>query len=158
MEILLLQDVTNVGKKDDLLVVGDGFALNYLLPRRLAIVATPVVRRRFGEAIKARAEQREKERQAQLGAATALAGKAVRFVRKVTKTGKLYGAISEENIVQALKEQYAIDIAPALIIVQEPIKSTGTVTVRADIAGQKVPITVVVEAEKAETKAKTKKM
>ena len=74
MDILLLHDVATVGKKSDLLTVKNGFALNYLLPRRLAIVATPTVRKLYAEAIKKRMEEKEQEKALQAGAAAALAG------------------------------------------------------------------------------------
>ena len=152
MEIFLLQDVANIGKKNDVLIVGDGFALNYLLPQRLAIVATPLVRRRFAEQIKVRAEDRERERQAQLGAVTALQGKAVRFARKATKANKLYGAITEANIAEELKLQHAITLPEAAILLSEPIKALGTFNIFVEVAGQKAPLTVIVEAEKKEAK------
>src|SRR2546423_12740961 len=100
MEILLLQDIAGIGKKNDLLVVGDGFALNCLLPQRKALVATPTVRKRYADQIRKRAEEKETDRQSQQQAAAALSGKAVQFTRKVTKTGKLYAAISEEQIAE----------------------------------------------------------
>ncbi|MFA6259652.1 MAG: bL9 family ribosomal protein, partial [Candidatus Peribacteraceae bacterium] len=62
MEVLLLQDINGVGKKNDLLIVGDGYALNFLLPQSKAIVATPTVRRRFSEQIRRRAMEVQKER------------------------------------------------------------------------------------------------
>ena len=96
MEVLLLQDVATVGKRNDLLTVGNGFALNYLLPKRLAIVATPTVRKLYAEAIKHRLEEKEQERAIQAGAAAAIAGKSITFTKKTTKTGKLYAAISEK--------------------------------------------------------------
>lgn len=149
MEVLLLQDVAQIGKKNDLLVVGNGFALNFLLPRRLAIVATPVVRRRFAEVIRKRAEARETEKQAQMGMATALQGKQLLFVKKATKTGKLYAAISAEALTEAFKEQLSLDVTADDIQISEPIKALGTATVSIILAGQSVNIPVVVKEEKA---------
>lgn len=149
MEVLLLQDVAQVGKKNDLLVVGNGFALNFLLPRRLAIVATPVVRRRFAEEIRKRAEARETERQVQMGVASALQGKQLKFSRKATKTGKLYAALSHESLSEAFKEQLDLDVAPDAIEVSEPIKALGTATVSILLAGQSVNVPVVVTEDKS---------
>lgn len=147
MEILLLHDVTNVGKKNDLVIVGDGYAMNFLLPRRLALVATPVVRRRFADVIRHRAEERERERQNQLGISASLRDKTVTLARKVTKTGKLYAAISEEAIAEAINEQLSIEIPATAIDVAEPIKATGTFTVSVELAGQVAPLKVTVTAE-----------
>lgn len=148
MEILLLQNVDKVGKKNDLLVVGDGYALNYLLPQRLAIVATPTVRRRYAEHIRRRAEEREREKVAQQGVMKALSGKTVRFSRKVTKTGKLYAAISAKAIVDALKEQHSMEIAVEDVNIPDHIKSTGTFEIELKVGEQTQLLAVVVEAEK----------
>lgn len=152
MEVLLLQDVANVGKKNDLLVVGDGFALNYLLPQRLALVATPVVRRRFADSIRKRAEEREREKSAQAGMVQALSGKTVSFVRKVTKTGKLYAAINEKNIADAMKEQLSVSVDEDAIELSEPIKAVGTFTAQVRAGDATQALKVVVQAEKAEAK------
>ena len=156
MEVLLLQDIKGVGKKNDLMVVGDGFALNCLLPKRVALVATPLVRRRYADAIRTRAEERERERQAKAGAAQALSGKIVTFTRKTTKTGKLYAAVSEEAIVSALKEQHSIEITAASVQINAPIKALGTFQVMLRLGDQNVPLSVSVQAEgaaKAQSKA-----
>lgn len=123
MEVLLLQDVNGIGKKNDLLIVGDGFALNCLLPKRMALVATPLVRRRFAESIRKRAEEKEGEKQAQVGAAKEISGKTVTFKRKVTKTGKLYAAITEDAIVEGLKEQHKITVDPNAVEIPAQIKA-----------------------------------
>lgn len=148
MEVLLLQDIAQVGKKNDLLVVGDGYALNYLLPHRLALVATPVVRRRYAEAIRKRAEEREMEKRSQQSTAAALTGKIVTFVKKATKNGKLYAAISEDAIAEALKEQHQLDVPAGAVVAAEPIKALGTFSVNVEIAGQTLPVQVKVSAEK----------
>lgn len=148
MEVLLLKDVPGVGKKNDLLVVGDGFALNFLLPKRAALVATPLVRKRYAEFIRRRAEERESERAVAAGAAQALSGKAVVFKKKVTKTGKLYAAITAENIAEALKEQHGVSVEETSIKIDEPIKATGTHQVLMQMGEQQVMVNVTVEAEK----------
>lgn len=149
MEILLLQNVAKIGKKNDLLMVGDGFALNYLLPRRLAIVATPTVRKRYAEQIKRRAEEKELEKKLQSGAAQALLGKSVIFKKKATKTGKLYAAISEKAIAEALKEQLGMEVQEADIEVPEAIKATGTFEVKVSLGELSQMVSVVVEAGEA---------
>lgn len=150
MEVLLLQNVAKLGKKDDLLVVGDGFALNYLLPSRQAIVATPLVRRRYADRIRNRAEEREKEKSSQEGAAKALAGKTITFKKKATKTGKLYAAISEKVLSEALRDQHGMDILAADIEIGQPIKSVGKSEITVRMGSQKLPVSVVVEAEAGE--------
>lgn len=148
MEVLLLQDIPGIGKKNDLLVVGDGFALNYLLPKRAALVATPLVRKRYAEFIRRRAEERESERSAVAGAVQALAGKTVTLRKKVTKTGKLYASITEKNIVEALKEQHELTVSEDAIRIDDAIKTTGAHQVMVQMSEQVVTINVMVEADK----------
>lgn len=147
MEILLLQDVPGIGKKDDLLVVGDGYALNKLLPNREALVATPTVRRRYAEQIRRRAEQRAKEMAVEQSAASAASNAKLTFARKVTKTGKLYAAISEKHLADELKKQLAIEVKESAINIAEPIKTLGSheVTVKLADAEQSVEVEVVQE-------------
>ena len=150
MEVLLLQDVAGIGKKNDLLVVGDGFALNHLLPKRAALVATPLVRKRYADLIRRRAEEREKEQEARAGMAQAISGKTVTFKRKTTKTGKLYAGITAEMIAEALKAEHNLEVAPDMIELDEHIKTLGSHPVSVKMNGQNLAITVVVEAEKGE--------
>lgn len=149
MEILLLQDITGVGKKNDLIQVGDGYALNHLLPRRAALVATPLVRRRYAELIRKRAEEREVERTAQAGTAQALMGKTVTIKRKATKTGKLYAGVTEAHVAEAIKDQLSIEVSEEAVRMDEHLKAVGTHSVRVMLAGQSLPLTVVVAAEAA---------
>ena len=144
MEILLLEDVTGIGKKNDLLVVGDGFALNFLLPQRKALVATPTVRKRYADQIRKRAEEKEHEKQLQADAAQAIAGKTVTFARKASKTGKLYAAIAEEQISKALAEQHSLTVAADAILLPEPIKMTGTFAVQVKMGAVQSTLSVVV--------------
>jgi len=147
MEILLLQDVNGIGKKNDLLVVGDGFALNFLLPERKALVATPTVRKRYADQIRKRAEEKESERQFRLNAAAALAGKSLTFTKKITKTGKLYAAISEDHIAKALKDEHGLEVSADSIILKEPIKAVGTFTAKVKMGDAEQSIAVTVKAE-----------
>lgn len=150
MEVLLLDDIAGVGKKNDLLVVGDGYALNFLLPHRRAIVATPTVRKRYAEQIRRRAEEREQERALRAGAAAAIVGKVVHFTRKVTKTGKLYGGISQKAIAEVLKKEHNLEVLVDAIQIPSPIKTTGTFSVNIKMGEQTENVQVIVEAEKVE--------
>lgn len=147
MEVLLLQDIATVGKRNDLLTVGNGFALNYLLPRRLAMVATPTVRKLYAEAIKRRLEEKEHERAMLTGAAAALAGKSLTFMKKATKTGKLYAALSEKAISEACKEQLNLAIPPEGISISSPIKALGTFTVTITLGAVEQPLTIIITAD-----------
>lgn len=152
MELLLLQDIVGIGKQNDIIVVGDGFALNCLLPERKALVATPTVRKRYADQIKRRAEEREHDRKMQLEAAGMITGKIVHFIRKVTKTDKLYAAISAKEISEALAAEHSVNISADKIQVTEPIKSVGNATVQVSIGDTMVPLLISVAREEAKVK------
>lgn len=154
MELLLLEDINGIGKRNDIIIVADGFALNHLLPSRKALVATPTVRKRYADQIKRRAEERETERKIQLEAVGALAGKTVHFMRKVTKGDKLYAGITAENISEALKTEHGLEIAAAKIEIAEHIKAIGNFTVSVKIGEQTYPLQVQVGKEEVAVKAK----
>jgi large subunit ribosomal protein L9 len=145
MEVLLLTDISGVGKKNDLIVVKSGFALNHLLPERKAIVVTPNVRKRYAEQIKTRAIEREREREIQLSLSNTLKSKVVHISAKASK-GKLYAAVSEEQIASALKEEYGIVIPADSITIADHIKKPGNHTVTVSVGAQTVSITIEVKA------------
>lgn len=147
MEVLLLQDIPGIGKKDDLLLVGDGYALNCLLPRRQALIATPTVRKRYAEEIRRRAVERQTEMDAKQSVAAAVAGKKITFTKKATKTGKLYAAITEKLIADALNEQHKIEIGEEAVKIEDQIKSVGEHKATIEIAGAAEDLTVLVSQE-----------
>ena len=156
MELLLLEDINGVGKRNDIIVVKDGFALNHLLPNRKALVATPTVRKRYADQIKRRAEEREHDRKMQLEAAGMLTGKVVHFMRKVTKTDKLYAAISAKDISDTLSTEHSINIPADKIQIGDPIKAVGNVTVQVQIGDQTYPLQISVAKEEAKAGSSTK--
>jgi large subunit ribosomal protein L9 len=149
MEVLLLQDIPGVGKKSDLIVVGDGYALNFLLPRHAALVATPLVRKRYADLIRRRAEDREAEKAMKSNAANAISGKTIVIVKKATKAGKLYAGITEALVLEEVKKQLGIDVKEDDLIMPEHFKTVGSHQVAVQMGDQKVQVTVKVEAEAA---------
>ncbi len=157
MEVLLLTDIAGIGKKNDLIVVKSGFALNHLLPNRKALVVTPNVRKRYAEQIKQRALERDQEKQLQTSLQTALGGKIVRISASVSPTGKLYAAVSDDAICDAIKKQYSTDVSPRFVSIPSPIKTVGNHMIRLTIGAQSVELTVEVTNEKAAAKKKEAK-
>jgi large subunit ribosomal protein L9 len=145
MEVLLLVDIPGVGKRNDIVVVKDGYALNHLLPTRKALVATPTVRQRYAEEIKRRASEREAEERMRRDLLGSLDGKIVVFEKRVTQTGKLYGAVALKEISEELKKQHQIVIPEEALIVSEPIKSVGTFPVSIRIGTARAQINVEVK-------------
>ena len=150
LEVLLLEDIPGIGQRSDIIVVREGFALNNLLPRRRAIVATPTVRKRYADHIKRRAEEKAREMDLARSAASLLKDKVLAFTRKATKNGKLYAAVSERMISEALHEQLQIEVAEAAVLIKEEVKSVGVHAVRVKIAGQELDLKVEVHPEQSE--------
>lgn len=147
MEVLLLSDIAGIGRKNDLIVVASGFALNCLLPERKAIVVTPGVRKRYAEQIKQRAVEKEKEREMQKSVAGALVGTIVKIETKASRAGKLYAAISESMIAEAMKAQHSLELPISTISIKEPIKTVGDHVVTITVGKQSTNLTVQVVPE-----------
>ena len=129
MKVILNQDVKGQGKKGQLVEVSDGYARNFLLPRKLA-----------GEA----AEKAEAE-----AIAEQLKGCTVKIYAKSGSGGRLFGAVTSKEIAECLKAQYGLDVAKSKIVQEEPIKSFGTYDLKCklgyEVAGK---LHVVVAEEK----------
>lgn len=156
MEVLLLTSIPGIGKKNDLIVVSDGFALNHLLPGRRALVVTPSVRKRYAEQIKERALEREREKQLQESIAKALGGKTLRFAVKAGKGGKLYAAVSEKMIADGLLKDFNVTVSSSHVKIASPIKSPGKHTVILELGAQSLTLPVEVTSEESKPKAKAK--
>ena len=126
MKVILLCDVKGTGKKDDILTVSDGFARNYLFPRKWAAEATPgavkeIERKRANEA-RLEAERRAEAQKT----ADFLKGKTINLQVKCGDKGRLYGSITNQEIADALKEQFGVEVEKRRIEC-EPIRQTGDV-------------------------------
>lgn len=147
MKVILLQDIKNLGRKWDTKEVSDGYARNFLLPKKLAEIAT-------GSALKEVERLKEKEAQAQkegLGKTQELAGilqgKEVVISAK-EKEGKLFGSISAKDIVKALKKDNII-LSPSAVELKSPIKEIGEYEVKIKLDhGIETQMSVVIEEAK----------
>lgn len=153
MKVILLQDVKGTGKKDQVLEVSDGFARNYLLPRKLAREATAEALNAI-EKSKQAAQYREDQRKAEAERkARDLKGKLVVVKGKMGEGGKLYGSITSAEVADALCQQHGVEVDKRKIELEEPIRSAGqtTFTVRLS-AGVTTRMLLNVVADKAKTK------
>ncbi len=132
MEIILKQDVANLGYKDEIVKVKNGYANNYLLPKGMAIIATPVNKKIHAENLRQRAHKEEAIRKNAETQQAALNGKNVKLVVKVGENGQLFGGISNIMVAEALKEQHNYDIDRKQIVV-ENIKAVGTYTAKVNV-------------------------
>ncbi len=132
MEIILKQDVANLGYKDEIVKVKNGYANNYLLPNGMAVIATPTNRKIHAENVRQRAFKEEKIRKDAEALQIALNGKVVRIAAKVGENGQLFGSISNIMVADALKEQHNYDIDRKQIVV-DAIKAVGEYTAKVNI-------------------------
>ena len=110
MKVILLQDVKGVGKKDEVVNASDGYARNFLFPKKLAVEATPGAMKGIEKMRKAEAD-REAERRAQASAvAEKLRGKAINMTAKTGAQGRLYGSITSAEVAAELKKQHGVEI------------------------------------------------
>ena len=110
MKVILLQDVKGVGKKDEIVNASDGYARNFLFPKKLAVEATPGAMKGIEKMRKAEAD-REAERRAQASAvAEKLRGKAINMTAKTGAQGRLYGSITSAEVAAELEKQHGVKI------------------------------------------------
>lgn len=145
MKVILLCDVKDSGKKDDIINVSDGFARNYLFPRKWAMEATPGAVKEI-ERKRAAEEKLEKERRAAAEAkAKELKDKVINIQAKCGAQGRIYGSITTQEIAAALKDQYGVEIDKRKIEC-DPIRQVGDVEANVILyTGVKAPMKVHVE-------------
>ena len=133
MKLVLLQDVKNVGKRGTLVDVADGYARNYLLPKKLAAPATDGVIRSLGkEAADLKAKKlREREQAQEL--AEELGSKILQIPVRVGENGKLFGSVTSQDIADAVKQQLGHSLDKKTIQLKEPLKTLGEHVVHAKI-------------------------
>jgi len=131
MKVIFNADVKGQGKKGELKEVSDGYARNYLLPRKLASEATADNINTFKLKEKAKAAQIQREKEEALANAKKLEAIQVVIKAKAGGAGKLFGAVTSAEISKALKEQFDIDIEKNKIVQPEPIKTFGSYSVKA---------------------------
>ena len=125
MKVILLQDVKGTGKKDQIVEASDGFARNYLIPRKMAREATAEALNAI-EKSKSADKHREDVRRAEAETkARMLKGQVVQLSVRGGENGKLFGSITSADIAEAVKEQSGADIDKKKIQLDSPIKQVG---------------------------------
>lgn len=126
MDIILTQDVKNLGYKNDIITVKPGYARNYLIPQGFAILATESARKILAENLRQQAYKLEKIKKDAEGVAAVLEGLTLRIPTKAGETGKIYGSVNNVQIANAIKEAKGIEIDRKQIMLDEnTIKETG---------------------------------
>ena len=146
MKVILLQDVKGKGKKGQMLEISDGYALNFLLPKKLAIEATPDAINTMRMNDKAAAEREAKERAEAVEISRKLREMTVVVTAKGGGAGKLFGSVTSQEIADALKAKSGIAIDKRKIVLSDPIKNVGTYTVQCKLGYEiTAPLTVKIE-------------
>ena len=149
MEVILKEDVLNLGFENDIVTVKNGYARNYLFPKRLAILATESNRKVLAENLKQRVRKLEQLRADAQTIANKLNEITVQVKIKASEEGSVYGSVTNILIAEAIKEQFRLDIdRKKIVIVGGNIKELGlhkvTVPLQKDITAE---ITIEVVAE-----------
>ena len=127
MEIILKEDVINLGYKGDILKVKSGYGRNFLIPTKKAILATESAKKMLAEDMKQRAHKLERIKNESLELAEKVKGITLTVGAKTSTTGKIFGAVGPIQIAEAFeKAGYAVD--RKVILLKEPIKEIGTYT------------------------------
>ena len=149
MKVILQQDVRGQGKKGQLVEVSDGYARNFLLPKKLAVAATAENVNTMKQQEKARKAQEAAEKAEAEALAKRLEELMVKIPAKAGEGGRLFGAVTAKEISDALSAQHGLNIAKAKLVLEEPIKACGSYQVKAklgyEISGT---VNVVVTEEK----------
>ena len=143
MKVILQQDVKGQGKKGQMVEVSEGYARNFLLPRKMAVPATADAINTMN--LKEKAKKAEEARQKALAEETAekLKECMVKLTARAGAGGKLFGAVTTKEISEGLQKQFGIDIPKQKLVLEEPIKAFGNYQVKARL-GYEVTATVYV--------------
>ena len=120
MEVILLEDVRTLGKKGQIVKINDGYARNYVIPKKLGIEATP---KNLND-LKLQKKREEKEAAEELAAT--IEDKSVTVYMKTGEGGRTFGTISTKEVAAAVKEQLGLEVDKKKMKLDEPIKTLGT--------------------------------
>ena len=146
MKVILLQDVKGKGKKGQMLEVSDGYARNFMLPKKLAIEATPDAINTMRMNDKATQERIAREKAEALATGKKLRELTVTVTAKGGGNGRLFGSVTNQEIADALAKQAGIKLDKRKIVIADPIKNVGTYTVTCKLGYEiSAPLSVKIE-------------
>ena len=133
MKVILQQDVRGQGKKGQLIEVAEGYARNFLLPRKLAVPATADAMNTMQLREKAKKAEDARLKAEAEAVSEKLKNCPVKVTARAGANGKLFGAVTSKEVSDALKEQHGIDLAKQKIVMDEPIKAYGSYELKAKL-------------------------
>ena len=146
MKVILMQDVKGKGKKGQMIEVSDGYARNYMLPRKIAVEATADAVNTMRMNDKAAAEKAAKERAEAMEISKKLRDMTLVVTAKGGGAGRLFGSVTNAEIADALAKKAGIKLDKRKIVISDPIKNVGTYTVTCKLGYEiTAPLTVKIE-------------
>ena len=133
MKVILQQDVKGQGKKGQLVDVSDGYARNFLLPKKLAVIATAENLNTMKQQEKARKAQQAAEKAEAEALSKKLESLTVKVAAKAGEGGRLFGAVTAKEISECLAQQHGLNIAKTKLVLDEPIKACGGYQIKAKL-------------------------
>ena len=127
MKVILLKDIKGTGKKDQIIEASDGFARNYLFPRKLAVEASASNLNAIENAKSAQSHRKEVERQEAQELAKKMGDMVVEIAVRAGENGRLYGKVTNQEVADALKAKYGMDVDKRKITV-DAVKNVGETT------------------------------
>lgn len=145
MRVIFLKDIPRVGKKYDIKEVNDGYAMNFLLPRKLAQNATPKAIAELEMRQKEIRLEREVQEDLLMKNLEEIKEKTIIIKGKANEKGHLFSAIHKKEILEAMREQHRAEISEEFIILEKPIKEVGEFEILISIKAKKSSLKLVVE-------------
>lgn len=124
MQVILIQDVANLGYKNDIVKVRDGYGRNYLIPRKLAVIASESAKKVLAENLKQQAHKLAKIKADAEALAEKLAQVVINIPAKVSETGKIYGSVTTAQLAEALEAQ-GLNVDRKVITIVDEVKELG---------------------------------
>lgn len=148
MKVVLLQDVEHLGKAGEIKDVSGGFGRNYLIPKGFAVLATPGQIKQAEQRLAAEQRRAEAARRDAEAIAARLNGQTITFIVKVGEQDRLYGSVTSHDIAEQIAAQFGVEVDRRKIMLDEPIKRTGSypVVIRL-LSGVETTVNVVVAGE-----------
>ncbi|MEK7107577.1 MAG: 50S ribosomal protein L9, partial [Patescibacteria group bacterium] len=144
MKVILNQDISKVGKKYEVKNVADGHALNFLIPRGLAVAATAGALKKLAIAKTQLVVEKKVQEDLLLKNLRSLDGAKIEIIEKANDQGHLFAGLHKEQIILALKKQTGLDVLPEFLILEKPIKEIGEQTIEVKVQDKTAKFVVVV--------------
>jgi large subunit ribosomal protein L9 len=152
MEIILIKEIKNLGNIGEIKQVSDGYARNYLIPQKLAIIATKQAKAELFKQIKAKENKQQKEQKKKYNFLKKIKNLKLTFIAKANKEGKLFAAINQKDIIKRLENVYQINLDEKDILLEQPIKHLGEHQITIKVNHQESILLIEVKSDSNEKK------